>query len=112
MRLSTAFLPIIGNLCNIVGRRWMMLASVSFFALGSGISGGATTSAMLISGRAIQGIGGGGINLLIEIVVADLVSLRERGAYMGIIFGIFSLGTSVGPFLGGAIVQWTTWRWV
>lgn len=89
-----------------------MITVVAFFALGSGICGGANNPGMMIAGRAIQGIGGGGINLLIELVISDLVPLRERGAYMGIIFAVFALGTSVGPFIGGIIVQRTTWRWV
>jgi MFS family permease len=89
-----------------------MISVVATFALGSGISGGATSTAMLIGGRAVQGIGGGGINMLIDLIVCDLVSLRERGNFMGIIFGVFAIGTSLGPFVGGAIVQNTTWRWV
>ncbi|KAI0853598.1 MFS general substrate transporter [Daldinia vernicosa] len=109
---STAFLPLIGQMCDLFGRRWMMIAVVSLFALGSGIAGGANTATMMIAGRAVQGIGGGGVNLLIELVVSDLIPLRQRGAYMGIVFGVFSLGTAVGPLVGGAIVDGTTWRWV
>ncbi|KAI8627366.1 MFS general substrate transporter [Xylariaceae sp. FL1651] len=109
---STAFLPLLGQLCDFFGRRWMMITVVALFALGSGISGGAKNASMLIAGRAVQGIGGGGINLLIELIVSDLVPLRERGAYFGIVFGVFSLGTAVGPLVGGAIVDRTTWRWV
>ncbi|KAI0470114.1 major facilitator superfamily domain-containing protein [Xylariaceae sp. FL0804] len=109
---STAFLPLLGQLCDLFGRRWMMIAVVSVFALGSGIGGGASSATMLIAGRAVQGIGGGGINLLIELVVSDLIPLRQRGAYMGIVFGVFSLGTAAGPLVGGAIVDSTTWRWV
>ena len=89
-----------------------MIGNVAVFALGSGISGGATSTAMLIGGRAVQGIGGGGINMLIDLIVCDLVPLRERGNFMGVIFGVFTIGTSLGPFVGGAIVQNTTWRWV
>lgn len=90
----------------------MMIGVVTMFALGSGISGGASNAAMMIAGRAVQGIGGGGINLMIELIVSDLVPLRQRGAYMGVVFAIFSLGTALGPFIGGAIVQRTSWRWV
>lgn len=89
-----------------------MITVVGLFALGSGIAGGANSAAMMIAGRAVQGIGGGGINLLIELIVSDLIPLRQRGAYMGIVFGVFSLGTAVGPLVGGAIVDGTTWRWV
>ncbi|KAI1460039.1 MFS general substrate transporter [Annulohypoxylon moriforme] len=109
---STAFLPPLGQMCDLFGRRWMMITVVALFALGSGIAGGANSAAVMIAGHAVQGIGGGGINLLIELIVSDLIPLRQRGAYMGIIFGVFSLGTAVGPLVGGTIVDGITWRWV
>lgn len=84
---------------------------MAIFALGSGISGGAHTAEMLIAGRAVQGAGGGGVILMIEMIVCDLVPLRERGKFMGIIFAVFALGSSLGPFIGGAIAQ-RDWRWV
>lgn len=69
--------------------------------LGSGISGGATSTGMLIGGRAVQGIDGGssGIILMIEMIVCDLVALRDRSRFMGVIFALFSVGTSLGPFI-------------
>lgn len=85
---------------------------VAIFALGSGISGGATSTAMLIGGRAVQGAGGGGIILMIEMIVCDLVPLRDRGRFMGVIVAVFAICSSLGPFIGGAIAQNTTWRWV
>ncbi|KAI1738621.1 major facilitator superfamily domain-containing protein [Xylaria scruposa] len=109
---STAFLPLFGQLCDIFGRRWIMILTVAIFTLGSGISGGATSSAMLIAGRAVQGIGGGGINLCIELIISDLIPLRERSAYIGIVFAFFTLGTGIGPFVGGVIVDHISWRWV
>ncbi|KAL7907579.1 major facilitator superfamily domain-containing protein [Trichoderma velutinum] len=110
--VCTVFLPLCGQMCDLFGRRWMMIGLVSFFAFGSGISGGASNAAMMIAGRAIQGIGGGGINFMIELIVSDLVPLRDRGTFMGVVFAVFSLGTALGPFIGGAIVQNTSWRWV
>lgn len=68
--------------------------------------------AMLVAGRIIQGIGAAGIGLLIEIVIADLVPLRQRGIYFAALFGLVALGTALGPFFGGLIVSNTTWRWV
>ncbi|KAF8846456.1 MFS general substrate transporter [Acephala macrosclerotiorum] len=109
---SACFQPLYGQTANLFGRRWLMIGAVTFFVLGSGLSGGAHSSAMMIAGRAIQGIGGGGINVMIDIIVSDLVPLRERGTFMGMIFAIFSIGTSLGPFVGGIIVQRTSWRWV
>ncbi|KAI1765786.1 major facilitator superfamily domain-containing protein [Hypoxylon sp. FL1150] len=67
---------------------------------------------MLIAGRAIQGAGGGGVILMVEMIVCDLVPLRDRGKFMGIIFAVFAIGSSLGPFIGGAIAQGATWRWV
>ncbi|KAI1475577.1 MFS general substrate transporter [Daldinia eschscholtzii] len=109
---STALLPLYGQIADIFGRRWLTIATVAIFALGSGISGGATSAGMLIAGRAVQGAGGGGIILMIEMIVCDLVPLRDRGSFMGVIFAVFAIGTSLGPFIGGAIAANTTWRWV
>ena len=85
---------------------------MALLVLGSGIAGGATSGDMLIAGRAIQGIGGGGINMLIDLIVCDLVPLRERPKYMGLIAVVFAIGTGMGPFIGGALVQIGQWRWV
>lgn len=82
------------------------------FTLGSGLAGGASNIEMLIVGRLVQGIGAGGINVLIEIIVCDLLPLRERGKYLGIMFGLIALGTALGPLFGGLIVEHTSWRWV
>ncbi|GLB11618.1 hypothetical protein AtubIFM57258_008488 [Aspergillus tubingensis] len=108
----TAFQPLYGQLAQVFGRRWLLIGAVAIFALGSGISGGASSSAMLLVGRVLQGAGGGGISLMTQLVISDLVSVRERGKFMAIIFTTFSLGTSLGPFIGGALVDNTTWRWV
>lgn len=67
---------------------------------------------MLLTGRAIQGTGGGGINFLIDFDVCDLVPLRQRPKFMGLIAIVFGLGTSLGPLIGGALVQHSSWRWV
>ncbi|KAI1273793.1 major facilitator superfamily domain-containing protein [Xylaria sp. FL0933] len=99
--IDTAFLPCLGQLCNFFGRRCMMPIVVALFVLGSGISGRASSAATLIGGRVVQGIGGGGINLLIELIVSDLVSQRERGAYSGIVFGVFWINL---PVAGVALI--------
>ncbi|KAJ5158827.1 uncharacterized protein N7500_008478 [Penicillium coprophilum] len=109
---SACFQPLFGQTANFFGRRWLMIGSVALFVLGSGISGGATNSPMMIAGRSIQGIGGGGINVMIDMIVSDMLPLRERGNFMGMIFAVFAVGTSLGPFIGGVIVQHSSWRWV
>ncbi|KAJ5116063.1 hypothetical protein N7456_000411 [Penicillium angulare] len=109
---QTAVQPLYGQLADIFGRRWPMIFSVALFALGSGLCGGASSSDMLIAARVVQGLGGGGINVMTEIIVADLVPLRERQQIMGIVFTAFAVGTFIGPVVGGAIVDHTSWRWV
>ena len=84
---STAFLPMSGGLAQVFGRRPAILGTMGLFALGSGICGGATSMNMLIAGRTVQGLGGGGIQSLTSIILADLVSLQERGVYAGF-FGL------------------------
>jgi MFS family permease len=111
-RCSTAFQPLYAQTANISGRRYLTILAVTLFTLGSGISGGAINPGMLIIGRAIQGIGGGGINTMTDIVVCDLVPLRERGLFMSVLFAVFAVGTSIGPWVGGILVTNTTWRWV
>ena len=71
----------------------------------------ATTVAMMIAGRVIQGIGGAGVNVLAETIICDLLPLRERGNYMAIVFGMVAIGTGLGPLFGGLIVSYSTWRW-
>lgn len=109
---STAMTPLLGQLCNIFGRRWVFLTVIAFNTLGSGICGGATSGDMLIAGRAIQGAGSGGIVLIINIIVSDLCPLRHRGRYFAVILAIYGFGLAVGPLVGGVIAEYSTWRWV
>ncbi|UNI19389.1 hypothetical protein JDV02_005574 [Purpureocillium takamizusanense] len=109
---GAAVQPLFGQQANIYGRRWVTMAIVAFFTLGSGISGGATNGAMLIAGRAVQGIGSGGIYIIIDIIVSDLVPLRERGNYMSVVLIVYTVGLAIGPWVGGIIVETTTWRWI
>lgn len=109
---SAAFQPLMGQFANVFGRRYLMLFNVALFTLGSGICGGATNAGMLIAGRCVQGAGSGGIQLMNDIVISDLIPLRFRGNYIGAILAIYGVGTTLGPFIGGSIVATTTWRWV
>ena len=93
---STAVQPIFGQAANIFGRRSLTIASVLLFMLGSGLAGGATSIGMLIAARTIQGIGGGGIITLGEIIICDLLPLRERGQYSGLLSGTYAIGTILG----------------
>ncbi|MCJ1397721.1 hypothetical protein MMC11_000917 [Xylographa trunciseda] len=109
---SAAVQPLFGQVANIFGRRWLAISIVAFYVFGSGICGVTNSGGILIAGRAIQGIGSGGLNMIVDVVVSDLVPLRERGNFIAIVLTVYSIGTSMGPFVGGAIGETTTWRWV
>ncbi|KAF5238275.1 hypothetical protein FAUST_5642 [Fusarium austroamericanum] len=109
---STATIPIFAQAANIYGRRSLTLIAVCIFTLGSGLCGGAHNTAMMVGGRAVQGIGGGGVLTMSEIVVCDMVSIRERGMYAGIIGGVWAIAAVVAPVMGGAFAQNISWRWI
>ncbi|KAI1845894.1 hypothetical protein JX266_007981 [Neoarthrinium moseri] len=109
---TIVMLPLMAQASNVFGRRWLTLMAVALFTLGSGICGGAYSQAMLVGGRVIQGLGGGGTGLMINVVLTDLVPLHERGKYMAIVQVVSAVGAALGPFLGGLLTERSTWRWV
>lgn len=109
---STAVLPLSGALADIFGRRPVMLGAVLFFAIGSALSGSSQNMNMLIAARTVQGIGGGSIINLTEIITSDLVPLAERGLYQGLIGLTWALACGVGPPVGGAFASSASWRWL
>ncbi|KAA8567021.1 hypothetical protein EYC84_010105 [Monilinia fructicola] len=94
---TTAFTPVFGQAADIFGRRATTLISILIFAVGSAISGPAPNLGALITGRAVQGIGCAGINTMVELVVCDLVPLRERGKFMGFILAYMPFLLQSGP---------------
>ncbi|KAI1392916.1 MFS general substrate transporter [Hypoxylon trugodes] len=104
--------PLTGQLAGLFGRRHVALAVVALYTLGSGLAGGANGPAMLIAGRAVQGTGSGGMTAIMGIVISDLVPLRLRSSYQAILAMTYAIGMAIGPIVGGAIVEDTTWRWV
>jgi EmrB/QacA subfamily drug resistance transporter len=108
---QTVVQPPCAQLCNIFGRRTPLLLALAIFALGSGIAGGAHNSAMLIAGRTIQGAGSGGLMMLVELIICDLVSVRERGKYLGMVMSTSAIGAITGPVVGGALAV-ANWRWI
>ncbi|KAJ3552285.1 hypothetical protein NM688_g4228 [Phlebia brevispora] len=109
---STALLPASGGMAEIFGRRITMLISLALFALGSALCGSAKNMNWLIAARTIQGAGGGGILALGSIVISDLVPLKERGSYNGIIGLMWAFASGMGPIVGGALAERGQWRWL
>jgi EmrB/QacA subfamily drug resistance transporter len=108
---STVMLPIYGNLGDLIGRKRLFIGAIALFVLGSVIGGLSQNMAWLIGGRAVQGLGGGGLMILAQAIIADVVPARERGRYMGIMGGVFALSSVAGPLLGGWFTEGIGWRW-
>ncbi|KAI7816949.1 major facilitator superfamily domain-containing protein [Gamsiella multidivaricata] len=108
---NTAMQPLYGKLSDIFGRKNTILTAIFFFELGSLICGAAPTIVVLVIGRGIAGLGAGGMISLTMIIISDVVSLRERGKYQGIIGSMFGISAVVGPLLGGVLAEKSDWRW-
>jgi EmrB/QacA subfamily drug resistance transporter len=109
---STVFQPNFVALSHAFGRRPVLLLALFLFTLGALLCGISTTFTLMLCGRSIQGIGGGGIIVLTQILVTDLVPLRERGKYFSIISIVWAVGSVSGPVIGGAFAQNSSWRWI
>ncbi|MEO6944055.1 MAG: MDR family MFS transporter [Lacisediminihabitans sp.] len=108
---STIMLPIYGKLGDLIGRKGIFIGAITIFILGSIVGGWAQDMTWLIIGRAVQGLGGGGLMVLSQAIIADVVPARERGRYMGIMGGVFALSSVAGPLLGGWFTDGIGWRW-
>ena len=108
---STAPQPFYSQISNVFGRRNPILIAILLFAIGSGVAGGSINSAMLISGRTIQGLGTGGLYVLSDIILCDVISPSDRGPYLSAGISTAALGTTIGPVIGGALAQ-HQWRWI
>ncbi|KAJ6470258.1 iron permease [Mycena vitilis] len=109
---STALIPFCGGLAQIFGRRIVALGAITLFCIGSALCGAATSMDMLIGGRTVQGLGAGAITALIQIVIADLVPLKERGSFNGVMALAWGIGGGSGPVIGGSLAQRGQWRWL
>ncbi|KAJ5625473.1 hypothetical protein N7510_001782 [Penicillium lagena] len=108
----SVFQPSFASLSNIFGRRPMVLVAILFFCIGAIVCAIADNFTYMLVGRSVQGVGGGGIIALSEIVMTDLVPLRYRGQYFGIMSAMWSIGSVSGPILGGGFAENVSWRWI
>ncbi|KAL2157979.1 hypothetical protein VTH06DRAFT_4788 [Thermothelomyces fergusii] len=111
MLATAAAAPVWGKLSDIWGRKPLMLLAVAVFWLGSLLSAVSVGMGMLIAARAVQGVGGGGIVILVNICISDLFSMRKRGIYFGAMGMVWAVASAVGPVLGGVFTSKVTWRW-
>lgn len=109
---STATAPLYGKLSDLYGRKVMFQAAISIFLLGSVLSGTSQSMIQLISFRAVQGAGAGGLMVMALTIIGDILSPRERGRYQGYMGSVFAVSSVGGPLLGGFFVDNLDWRWV
>ncbi|MCF6471459.1 MFS transporter [Nonomuraea sp. MG754425] len=112
MLASTVSTPLWGKLGDQYGRKKLFIGAICIFLAGSVLCGLSQNMGELIGFRALQGLGGGGLMVLAQAIVGDVVSARERGRYQGFFGAVFAVSSIVGPLLGGLFVDHLSWHWV
>jgi EmrB/QacA subfamily drug resistance transporter len=108
---TTIVMPIYGKFGDVLGRRNLFLTAIALFTLASVGCALATDFWGFVTFRAIQGLGGGGLMILSQAIIADIVPAKDRGKYMGPLGAVFGLSAVAGPLLGGFFVDHLTWEW-
>lgn len=107
----TVAMPLYGKFGDMWGRKIIFLVAIGIFTIGSFGCGISQNFWELIAWRGFQGLGGGGLMILSQALIADIVPARDRGKYMGPLGGLFAISSVVGPTLGGLFTQHASWRW-
>ncbi|KQY97605.1 DHA2 family efflux MFS transporter permease subunit [Microbacterium sp. MEC084] len=110
--LTTAIsTPIWGKLADLTNRKVLVLVALTLFLAASAVAGFAQSPGMLIAARAFQGVGAGGVAALSQVIMADIISPRERGKYMGLFGVVMGVSTVGGPIIGGVLTDTVGWHW-
>ncbi|WP_115944127.1 MDR family MFS transporter [Amycolatopsis thermalba] len=108
---TTIVMPIYGKFGDVLGRRRLFLVAIALFTLASVGCAFATDFWVFVVFRALQGFGGGGLMILSQAIIADIVPANERGKYLGPLGAVFGLSAVGGPLLGGFFVDHLSWQW-
>jgi EmrB/QacA subfamily drug resistance transporter len=109
---STISTPLYGKLGDLYGRKRVFQTSIVIFLIGSALCGLSQGMGELIVFRTLQGIGGGGLIVLAQAIIGDVVAPRDRGRYQGVFGGVFGISSVAGPLIGGFLVDNASWRWI
>ncbi|MET4636809.1 MDR family MFS transporter [Mycetocola sp. 2940] len=108
---TTIVMPVYGKFGDVLGRRRLFLVAIALFTIASVGCAFAGDFTQLVLWRAVQGLGGGGLMILSQAIIADIVPASERGKYLGPLGAVFGLSAVGGPLLGGFFVDHLTWQW-
>ncbi|WP_106214859.1 MDR family MFS transporter [Glaciihabitans tibetensis] len=108
---TTVSTPIWGKLADLFNRKMLVQISLVVFVLGSALAGLSQDTGTLIVFRVLQGLGAGGLISLVQVLISDIISPRERGRYVGLLGAVIAVGTAGGPLLGGVLTDSIGWRW-
>nr|WP_239027421.1 MFS transporter [Ramlibacter algicola] len=108
---ATIVAPVYGRLGDRYGRRNVLFGALAMFVLGSLACGLAPTMHTLIAARVLQGLGGGGLMVLCQALIGELVSPAERPKYQGYFAAVFTVSSVGGPVIGGVVANHGDWRW-
>src|SRR5207248_5142041 len=109
---SATIVPVYGRLGDLRGRRNVLLVALGVFALGSAACAAAQSLPQLVAARVLQGLGGGGLMVLSQALIGELVPPRERPRFQGYFATVFTASSICGPVVGGIVVSHTSWRWL
>ena len=107
-----ASVPLLGKLADVRGYKLVYGSAMALFAAGSAVAALAPSLEVLIAGRVLQGIGGGGLFPVAQALVGATVEEERQGRVLGVLLGVFAVGAVVGPNLGGLLTQVASWRWI
>jgi EmrB/QacA subfamily drug resistance transporter len=107
----TIAMPIYGKLGDLVGRKNLFLFAIALFVLGSALSGFSQGMIEFVLFRALQGLGGGGLIIMSQTILADVVPARDRAKFMAPLGAVFGVSALAGPLLGGWLTDAVDWRW-
>ncbi len=104
--------PLWASISNAFGRKSPLYVCIAFFTGGSIVFALAQNTSTIIVGRVLQGFGGGGIDVLAEIILADMTTLQERSFYLGLMGIPISIGNILGPSVRALFNNYASWRWI
>jgi MFS family permease len=108
---SAVFQPVIAAASTCYGRQRLLVISIVLFTFGTAFCAVAHDFAVMLNGRCVQGVGGGGVIAMIQVIFCDMVPLRQWPQYFSMVLASWSIGSIIGPVIGGAFVESASWRW-